>query len=134
MTMSYLHRCMIVPEFFAPMVRMLCNGMAPDGSGSNMFSVALSESGDPPEMYFISAGPLGTNFCHLLPLTTFDAQGNPSTTPGQSTTVVMLAAQAGIAVTLEQIEAIFAAVEVTEESWESALERKALKKMKVTLP
>ena len=29
---NYLHRCMIVPKDYAPMVRALCEGMAPGES------------------------------------------------------------------------------------------------------
>ena len=124
--MIYFHRCMIVPDAWAETVRDLCDKMAPGGAGSNMFLVPLSESGGLPASHFISAGMQGDDFCPLLPLTTFDPDGIATTTPGQPDTIVHLATQAGIAVTLEQVNALLAAVEVTDEPWPTALERRGL--------
>ena len=140
---NYLHRCLLVPASFAPTVRALCNGMGPGGSGSNMFLVGLSPTGNLPETHFISAGMQGDDFCALLPLTTFVStqtapgvapQVTSSTTPGQPATIVYLAGKAGITVTLAQITAILSAVEITEEDWEVAIARRGLQVIRRTLP
>ena len=131
---NYLHRCMIIPAAWAPTVRALCNGMGPGGSGSNMFAVPLSSTGDLPVTHYISAGLQGDDFCSLLPLTSFDALGLPTTIPGQPDTIVYLAGRAGITVVRGQIDALLATVEVTGEDWEVALARRGLKTIKGSLP
>ena len=131
--MIYLHRTMIVPDAWASTVRALCNGMGPGGSGSNMFLTPLSASGALPATHWISAGMQGDDFCAILPLTTFDGEGVATTRLGQPDTIVYLAGQAGITVTRAQIDALLAAVEVTEQAWEVALVRRGLQVIKGAL-
>ena len=99
-----------------------------------MFTIPLSPSGEKPATDFINAGPVGADFCALLPLTAFDTDGSASTRPGQPAVVVTLAAEVGIVVTLEQITDMLAAVQVTEESWQAALARRALVRIQAVLP
>ena len=131
---NYLHRCMIVLEGWDETVRDLCAGMAPGGSGSNMFLVPLSVSGSLPATAWISAGAQGDDFCTIMPLTTFDSEGAPTTRPGQSAAIVYLAGKAGFPMTLAQVNAVLSAVEVTEEAWPDALARRGLKTIKGSLP
>lgn len=131
---NYLHRCMIVPDAWAATVRALCNGMAPGGAGSNMFLVPLSATGQRPATHWISAGMQGDDFCAILPLTTFDAQGVASTAPGQPATIVYLAGQAGITVTQPQIDALLASVDVTAQIWQAAIARLGLQTISTPLP
>ena len=131
---TYLHRCMLVPAAWAATVRGLCDGMAPGGSGSNMFAVPLSASGELPATHFISAGLQGDDFCSLMPLTSFDAEGMATTVAGQPATIVYLAGQAGITVSLAQINALLAAVEITEEAWEVAIARRGLQTIRGMIP
>lgn len=130
----WLHRCMIVPSAWAKTVHDLCDKMAPDGSGSNMFLVELSASGALPATHFISAGAQGAEFCALMPLTTFDATDTAATRPGQPATIVYLAGQAGITVSRAQVDAMLAAVEVTQEHWQDALIRRGLQTIQGALP
>ena len=106
------------------MVRLLCDRMS--DAGGAMFAVPLSASGESPATDYISAGLIGADFCALLPLTSFDAEGVATARPGQPAVIVALAADAGIVVTLEQVTNMLAAVQVTEESWQAALARRAL--------
>ena len=135
--MIYLHRTMVVPDAWVATVRNLCNGMAPGGAGSNMFLVPLSASGALPATHWISAGMQGDDFCSILPLTTYttDAVGvtTATTRPGQPDTIVYLAGQAGITVTRAQIDALLAAVEVTDQAWPVALARLGLQIVRSTL-
>ena len=114
----------MTPAAWAPMVRLLCDRMS--DAGGAMFAVPLSSSGESPATDFISSGLIGADFCALLPLTSFDADGMATTRPGQPVVVVALAAEAGIVVTLERITEMLTAVQVTEESWQAALERRDL--------
>ena len=130
---AYSHRCMIVPDAYAPTVRALCDGMAQGDAGSNMFLTALSPTGKLPATHWISCGMQGSDFCGILPLTSFDANGVSTTSPGQPAAVVYLAGQAGITVTQPQIEAIFAAVEVTTEDGHVAIARHGLNMIQGTI-
>ena len=122
----------MTPAAWAPMVRLLCDRMS--DAGGAMFAVPLSASGESPATDYVSAGLIGTDFCGLLPLTSFDADGVATTRPGQPAVVVALAAEAGIVMTLEQITELLAAVQVTEESWQAALARRALVRIQAVLP
>lgn len=130
--MTDLHRCLIVPADWTPLVRQLCAGLST--AGVNMIPVSLSVSGELPATHYISAGAIGAGFCTILPLTTFGADGVAATRPGQPAVVVTLAAEAGITVTLEQIEALLAAIEVTNEPWQVGLERRGLVRILPVLP
>ena len=131
---NYLHRCMIVLEGWDDVVRDLCDGMAPGGSGSNMFLVPLSASGNLPATAWVSAGAQGGDFCAIMPLTSFDAEGAPTTRQGQAATIAYLAGKAGFSMTLAQVNTMLTAVEVTEEAWEVALSRRGLQTIKAVLP
>ena len=122
----------MAPAAWAPMVRLLCDRMS--DAGGAMFAVPLSASGESPATDFISAGPIGADFCALLPLTSFDVDGVAATRPGRPAVVVALASEAGIVVTLEQITEMLAAVQVTEESWQAALDRHGLARVQAVLP
>lgn len=116
-------RCLIVPAPFAPLARALCDGLAPGGSGAGMLTTPISASGTLPATHYIAQGLIESKFAELLPLTSFDADGVPTTTPGQPETIVALAAGA---VTLEQVNALLAAIDVTEQDPFSAMARLGL--------
>lgn len=122
--MVYTHRCMIVPSAFTPLAKALCAGIAPGSSGANMFERAISITGSEPAEYFISSGPIEDTFATLLPLTAFDTNANPTTTEGQPETIVALAQ--GM-VTLDQINALLAAIDISDQDPFRALNRLGLK-------
>lgn len=117
---NYIQRCLIVPDAYAPMARSLCAGLAPGGSGSGMLATPISTSGALPASHFIAQGQIEDTFAYLLPLTSFDAEGAPTTIPGQPETIFALAAGA---VTLAQVNALLAAVDVTEQGPFEAMAR-----------
>ena len=134
---NYLHRCLIVPDSFAPAVRALCAGMAP-GAGDNMFLRELSPSGNAPATHWISAGMQGDDFCDLLPLTsvTTDRQGivTTATRPGKPADIVLRAGKAGATVTRPQIDAILAACDISEQNGHVAMARLGLQMVRKVLP
>lgn len=125
---EYVQRCLIVPASYTPMARALCDGLAPGGSGSGMFTTPLSTNGALPATHFISSGMIEDSFAALLPLTTHTTDGKgvttSTTTPGQPETIVALAEGA---VTLAQVNALLAAIDVTEQGPFTALSRLGLK-------
>lgn len=127
--MIYTHRCMFVSAVFTPLAQALCAGLAAGGAGSNMFLRGLSATGTDPATHYISSGMIEDAFADLLPLTTFDAEGIQTTRTGQPETVVALAQ--GM-VTLAQINALFAAIDVTEQEPFTAMARLGLQIVRTT--
>lgn len=123
---DWSNRTMIVAASQAPLARSICETLAPVG-GSGMFAVGLSADGTEPASHFISAGMIETAFADLLPLTTRDEEGAETTVPGQPEVVVYLATEAGMSVTLEEVQALFEACDVTLEEPLARLEHLALK-------
>jgi hypothetical protein len=91
--MSWVHRSMIVPLANVDLARSMTAGLA-GPSGTNMFTTPLSASGALPASHFISAGLIQDTFAALL------TDANATFAACQ---------QAGLAVTLAQIQALLAA-------------------------
>lgn len=119
---NYVNRCMIVPAAYAPLVRALCAGMAPGDSGAGMFAAGISATGNAPASHYISTGLIYDTFADLLPI---------GELPGQPETIVTLAA--GM-VTLAQVNALLAAVDVTEQDPHEAIARLGLQQVRGVLP
>ena len=102
-----------------------------------MFVVGLSASGNAPATHYISAGAISDEMAALLPCKsiTTDAQGNQqtTTTPGMPEAVPALAAKAGITATKTQINALYAAIDVSDQEPFAAMERLGLKLVQVPL-
>lgn len=63
---------------------------------------------------------------YLLPCKSVDAEGIVTTTPGHPELVPTLAIKAGIPTTIEQINALYAAIDVSEEEPFTAMQRLGL--------
>lgn len=113
---NWTHRSILVPDAHAQLARDLCAALAGPG-GEGMFTTGLSADGSVAATHWISAGLIDAQFAALLPL---------GDTPGQPETVFALAQQAGMTVTLEQVQALLAAVVVTELEPLAAIEAQGL--------
>lgn len=113
---DWTHRSIIVPKAQAQLARDLCAALAGPG-GAGMFTTGLSADGKAPATHWISAGLIDAQFAALLPL---------NDTPGQPDTVFDLAQQAGMTVTLDQVQALLSAVVVTELEPLAAIEAQGL--------
>lgn len=121
--MSYTHRAIIVPAPFQQLAQGLCAAAAEGDAGKGMFTTGLSADGTKPATHYISSGPIATEFGDLLPLTSFDEEGEPTTRPGAVATVEAIADRAGITLPAGTIAALFAAIEVTEQEPFTAMAR-----------
>ena len=132
-----LHRTIIVPKAKQALSQSLCAGLSPNG-GAGMFIVGLSASGNAPATHYISAGPISSDMAALLPckFVTNDAQGNQqiTTTLGHPELVPALATEAGITVTRAQIDALYAAIDVSDQDPFAAMARLGLQVVRVPLP
>lgn len=123
---TYTHRTIIVPAAFQQLAQGLCEAAAEGDAGQGMFTTPLSANGTEPATHYISSGPIAAEFGDLLPLTTFDEEGDPTTRPGDVATVEAIAAQAGIPLPAGTIAALFDAIDVTEQEPFTALNRLGL--------
>ena len=123
MSYPYTHRVIIVPAAFQQLAQGLCEAAAEGDAGKGMFTTGLSADGTEPATYYISSGPIATEFGDLLPLTTFDEEGEPTTRPGDVATVEAIADQAGISLPAGTIAALFDAIDVTEQEPFTAMSR-----------
>ena len=122
---TWSHRCLIVPDGFVLLARALASGIA-GASAQGMWSVPLSVTGEAPATHWISVGLMDEDFANLLPLTTFDAEGNPTTTPGQPETIVALAEQLGQPVPLAAVEALLNSAQITLDGGQAGIARARL--------
>ena len=114
MSYPYIFRTIIVPAEFQQLAQALCEAAAEGDAGKGMFTTGLSADGTEPATHYISSGPIAAEFGDLLPLTTFDAEGEPTTRPGDVATVDVIATQAGFTLPQGTIAALFDAIDVTE--------------------
>lgn len=123
--MSWQHRCMIVPAEHADLARVLCETLAGPG-GAGMFTTALSATGDDPATHYISSGLIESDFADLLPLIELPADADPVIHPGQPDLIIQMATTQGMGVTFDEVLALLAAVDVTDQDAFSALDRLGL--------
>lgn len=128
--MTLVFRTMIVPTAHVTLARQLAETLA-GPAGQDMWSVPLSADGSEPATHWESTGWIGEDFAALLPLTDWqqDVAGTwyvADYQPGQPETIVALAADAGLTVSLAEVEALLAAADVTEQEWPVARGRMGL--------
>lgn len=124
--MSWVHRCMIVPTGNVDLARKLCETLAGPG-GAGMFTTALSATGDDPATHYISSGLIESDFADLLPLIEFPADADPVIHPGQPDLITQMATDQGMGVTVDEVQALLASVDVTEQPPTDALDRLGLR-------
>ena len=130
--MSDVFRTLIVTSDDAPLARTIAATLDPAHS-TGMWETPLSPTGTEPATHYISPGYIGEGFAALVPLATWQLQGDPpewvqtAYEPGDSFAVLALCEEAGMTVTLEQIEDLFADSDVTAEDPWVALGRLGLK-------
>lgn len=110
---DYIHRNIIVPVALVPMCRALVTAATGSEEIANgMWVTELAPTPEGPATHGISAGKNLAALVEPLPLTTYDADDNPTTTPGDVDAVIALV---GGGIEPEQVQALFAAVLVTDE-------------------
>jgi len=121
----WTYRALVVPDALVAYARELTAAVA-GPAGAGMFTAPLSPTGQEPTTHWISAGLISEDFAALLPLTTYPADAEPITTPGNAELVAGLAANAGYTTTPEQVQALFDASDVTEQDAQQAIARLGL--------
>ena len=117
---------MIVPTEHAELARKLCETLAGPG-GAGMFTTPLSTTGVDPATHYISSGLIESEFADLLPLIEFPADADPVIHPGQPDLITQMATDQGMCVTVDEVHAMLASVDVTEQPPTDALDRLGLR-------
>ena len=115
---------MIVPNEQVELARTLAETIV-GPAGYGMWTTPVSKTGIHPPSHWISAGLIDPNFAQLLPLITVGEEVVVS--PGDAPGMVRLAAEAGLDVSLELIEALLQNSDVSEQDPFAALTRLNLK-------
>lgn len=123
--MNFVHRCMIVPTEHVELARKLCETLAGPG-GAGMFTTPLSTTGIDPATHYISSGMIESDFADLLPLIEFPSDADPVIHPGQPDLITQMATDQGMGVTVDEVQALLASVDVTEQPPTDALDRLGL--------
>ena len=131
-------RTLIVTAEEAPLARLVCStlgGLPYEG----MFEVGLSPTGDEPATHYISSGGVGENFAKLAPFSTWaweqpdpDQPGQwveTAHSPGEPSITAERCVEAGLEISSAAIEFMFSASDVTDESWQTALQRLGLQRI-----
>lgn len=102
------HKTIIVTADVAPTARMLCEMLAGAG-GSGMFPTALSADGAEPATHYVSSGPIEEQFADLL--------------DSGAENIHAVVTQAGIEISLEEVQQIMACADISDEPADVAFER-----------
>ena len=111
-------RTLILPANVTPLAQEIAATLSPGGIG--MWTTGLSATGLPPATHYISTGFIPPEFAHMVPEQFWeqDEEGQwveIGSNPGNPVAVYEACVAAGMTVTLEQVEAIFAVADVTEQ-------------------
>ena len=128
--MSWSFRTLIVTAADAPLAREIAVTLSPEG-GKQMWIAGLSADGSEPATHFVSTGAISPEFAVLMPSQTWEQDENGTWTmtdsvPGDAAMLHGLCVAAGMTVTLQDIEAVFTASDVTEQEPGVALTRLGL--------
>ena len=116
--MAYIFRTLIVPAASVELARAIATSFGPGGEG--MWITPLSASGLDPASHYISTGYVPPDYGYLVPCQTWE-QGEDGTwtmtgsEPGDPVAVYTAATAQGVVCTQEDVDALFAAADVTEQ-------------------
>lgn len=124
-----IFRTLIVPADFVALARSIAASFGPGGVG--MWTTALSPDGLEPATHYISTGYIPEAFASLAPCQTWaiDESGAwqlVSSDPGDPAAVYQAAVTSGVSCTQAQVDALFAAADVTAQEPFVAMGRMAL--------
>ena len=116
--MPDLFRTLVITAADAPLAREIAAAFGPGGQG--MWVTGLSADGGEPATHYVSSGYIPAEFVSLAPCSTWtqDEDGQwiaADHHDGDAATVHAYATQAGLSLTLAQVEAIFSAADVSEQ-------------------
>ena len=124
-----IFRTLIVPAANVDLARAIATSFGPGGVG--MWTTPLSASGSDPATHYISSGYVPPEYGYLVPLQVWSQDQNGDwvlvgTEPGDPVAVYTAATAQGVVCTQADIDALFAAADVTEQEPFTAMGRLGL--------
>lgn len=125
-----IFRTLIIPSAHVNLARSIAAAFGPGGVG--MWTTPLSSDGLEPTTYYISTGYIPETFAHLAPCQTWvvnekDEWELISSEPGDPVAVYQAVVGPSVPCTQEEVNALFAAADVTEQEPFVAMGRLNLK-------
>jgi hypothetical protein len=116
--MNYIFRTLIVPADSVQLACAIATSFGPGGEG--MWTTPLAASGLDPASHYISSGYVPPEYGYLVPLQVWALDGDSnwalvSSEPGDPVAVYTAATAQGVVCTQEDIDNLFATVDVTEQ-------------------
>ena len=123
-------RSLIVPTAQVQLARDIAVTLSPEG-GKNMWLTGLSATGNAPVTHYISTGLISPEFAALVPeqVWTQDENGDwvqTGSSPGDPVLCYQMCVAQGMTVTQAQIDAVYAASDVTQQEPFTAMARLGL--------
>lgn len=110
-------RTMIITAADAPLARQIAETLAPTG-GAGMWTTGLSSDGSEPATHYVSTGIIDEQFAALMPEQFWSQDENgdwvmTDSIPGDPVMLFNLCVQAGMTITQQEVDDIFASSDVT---------------------
>ena len=127
--MADIFRTLIITAATAPLARQIAAAMGDGGIG--MWTTPLSATGAEPASHYISTGLIPDEFAFMCPEQTWehDEQGQwvlTKSTPGNAAAVADAASEAGVLCSVNDVQDIFDAADVTVQEPFEAMSRMGL--------
>lgn len=124
-----IFRTLICPAANVDLARAIATSFGPGGIG--MWTTPLSASGSDPATHYISSGYVPPEYGYLVPLQVWSLDPNGDwvlvgTEPGDPVAVYTAATAQGVVCTQADVDALFAAADVTEQEPFTAMGRLGL--------
>lgn len=124
---DWVYLTLIVPDAYVNFARFASATLAGQ-AGADMLTTRANTTGTGSPTHWVTQGPFSPDFASLLPQTDYSTTP-ATTTPGRADLVASLANQAGFSVSVEQVQAMFDASDISTQSLFEALARMSLKFM-----
>ena len=110
-------RTLIIPTSQAQLARDIAATLSPT-AGQNMWITGLSATGNAPATHYVSTGLISPEFAALVPEQVWEQDANGDwtlvgSTPGDPVLCYQMCVAAGMSVTQAEVDAVYAAADVT---------------------
>ena len=127
---DWAFRTLITTAATTPLARDIAATLSPSG-GQNMWLTGLSATGNAPATHYVSTGLISPEFAMLVPEQMWEQDENgdwvqTGSSPGDPVLCYQMCVAGGLTVTQAQVNAVYAAADVTEQEPFTAFARLGL--------
>ena len=127
---DWAFRTLITTAATTPLARDIAATLSPT-AGQNMWLTGLSATGNAPATHYVSTGLISPEFAALVPEQVWEQDANgdwvmTSSTPGDPVMCYQMCVAGGLTVTQAQVDAVYAAADVTQQEPFTAFARLGL--------